>query len=113
MSKDFLWFHSPYCRRNVSAYKKCDAYYFSEIGVATDNEETILSCRARGFESLESIENYLSLAPVTGSYGEKWSVRKVLRLFIWHDRIHAKAMYRMGKLTFGEDAILDIFGFDR
>lgn len=35
-----------------------------------------------------------------GSYGEMWSVRKVLRRFVWHDRIHAKAMWRMTKKTF-------------
>lgn len=91
--------------------KNVNEYYFSEIGVEADNEGTILSCRDRGFKALESIEDFLSLKPVTGSYGELWSVRKVLRRFIWHDRIHAKAMYRMGIRTFGADAIPDIFGF--
>lgn len=91
--------------------KNVNEYYFSEIGVEADNEGTIVSCRARGFEALESIGGFLSLEPVTGSYGEQWSVRKVLRRFIWHDRIHAKAMYRMGILTFGADAIPDLFGF--
>lgn len=47
-----------------------------------------------------------------GSYDEEWSLRKVLRRFIWHDRIHAKAMYRMAVKTFGKDAIPDIFFFD-
>ena len=93
--------------------KSVNAYYFSEIGVDVDNEGTIVSCRARGFDVLESIPNFLSLEPVTGSYDELWSVRKVLRRFIWHDRIHAKAMYRMGVLTFGADAIPDLFGFSR
>ena len=79
----------------------------------TQNAGTIVSCRDRGFKALESIAGYLSLEPVTGSYGEQWSVRKVLRRFIWHDRIHAKAMYRMGIRTFGADAIPDIFGFTR
>ncbi len=93
--------------------KNVNAYYFSEIGVEADNEGSIVSCRARGFEALESVPGYLSLEPVTGSYGELWSVRKVLRRFIWHDRIHAKAMYRMGVRTFGADVIPDIFGFAR
>ena len=93
--------------------KNVNEYYFSEIGVKPDNEGDIYSCRARGFETLESIADYLSLNTVTGSYGEEWSVRKVLRRFIWHDRIHAKAMYRMGVLTFGADTIPDIFGFAR
>lgn len=93
--------------------KNVNGYYFSEVGAEADNDGTIVSCRARGFEALESIAGYLSLKPVTGSYDEKWSVRKVLRRFIWHDRIHAKAMYRMGIRTFGADAIPDIFGFQR
>ena len=93
--------------------KNVNAYYFSEIGVDADNEGTIISCRAGGLEALESIPGFLSLEPVTGSYDERWSVRKVLRRFIWHDRIHAKAMYRMGVLTFGADVIPDVFGFTR
>ena len=93
--------------------KDVNAYYFSEVGAKADNEGTIVSCRARGFEALESITGYLSLETVTGSYDEQWSVRKVLRRFIWHDRIHAKAMYRMGIRTFGADVIPDIFGFSR
>ena len=93
--------------------KNINEYYFSEVGAEADNEGTIVSCRATGFESLESNTGYLSLEPIAGSYDEQWSVRKVLRRFIWHDRIHAKAMYRMGILTFGRDAIPDLFRFDR
>ena len=93
--------------------KNVNAYYFSEIGVDADNEGTIISCRARGFDALETIPNFLSLEVISGSYNELWSVRKVLRRFIWHDRIHGKAMYRMGTLTFGTDAIPDVFGFNR
>ena len=93
--------------------KNVNAYYFSEIGVDADNEGSIVSCRARGFDALETTPDFLSMKAVAGSYGEIWSVRKVLRRFIWHDRIHAKAMYRMGILTFDKDAIPDIFGFCR
>ena len=93
--------------------KNVNSYYFSEIGVDADNEGTIASCRARGFDALESIPDFLSLEVATGSYDELWSVRKVLRRFIWHDRIHAKAMFRMGIFTFGADAIPDVFGFNR
>ena len=91
--------------------KNVNEYYFSEVGAEADNEGTIVSCRARGFEALESIDGFLSLEVVTGSYGEQWSGRKVLRRFIWHDRIHAKAMYRMRIMTFGANVIPDIFRF--
>ena len=107
-------FYGPVPRTAEEMYqhtKNVNEYYFSEIGVEADNEGSIVSCRARGFETLESIAGYLSLEPVTGSYDEQWSVRKVLRRFIWHDRIHAKAMYRMGVLTFGANAIPDYFKF--
>ena len=93
--------------------KNVNEYYFSEVGAEADNGGTIVSCRSKGFEALESNTGYLSLEPIAGSYDEQWSVRKVLRRFIWHDRIHAKAMYRMGILTFGRDTIPDLFRFDR
>lgn len=86
-------------------------YYFGEIGIGADNEGDIFSCRARGFEKLEMHAGFLANEVFKGSYGEQWSLRKVLRRFVWHDRIHAKAMYRMAVQTFGPDAIRNIFQF--
>ena len=84
--------------------KNVNAYYFGEIGVAADNEGTILECRRKGFEALEDRPDFLQNPVVEGSYGENWNLRKVLRRFIWHDRIHAKAMRRMAEKTFGKKA---------
>ncbi len=92
--------------------KNVNAYYFAEIGVEADNEGDIAECRERGFALLEQQEDFLRNPVIEGSYGEEWSLRKVLRRFVWHDRIHAKAMYRMAKWTFSEMAIPDIFYFD-
>lgn len=92
--------------------KGVNTYYFGEIGVDADDEGSILSCRERGFEALEKKPGYRCARVVDGSYGEQWSLRKVLRRFLWHDRIHARAMYRMGVATFGAHAIADPFGFD-
>ena len=72
--------------------KNVNSYYFAEIGVDADNEGTIVDCRKRGFELLEQKENFSENPVVEGSYGELWSLRKMMRRFIWHDRIHAKAM---------------------
>lgn len=91
--------------------KNVNAYYFGEIGVEADNEGSILSCRARGFDLLETHSGFLHNSVFEGSYGEEWSLRKLLRRFIWHDRIHAKAMYRMAVKTFGTDAVPNIFYF--
>lgn len=77
----------------------------------TDHEGTILECRQRGFALLEQQTDFLKNQVFLGSYGEEWSLRKVLRRFIWHDRIHAKAMYRMAVKTFG-DGIRNAFQFN-
>lgn len=90
--------------------KSVNAYYFGEIDVIADNEGDIYECRKRGFEALENSADFLQNAVIEGSYGEKWSLRKVLRRFVWHDRIHAKAMWRMAVKLFGE-AVPDIFSF--
>lgn len=91
--------------------KSVNSYYFAEIDVDADNEGTILECRVRGFEALEKKPDFLKNPVIEGSYGEQWSLRKVLRRFLWHDRIHAKAMYRMALRTFGNGSVPDIFGF--
>lgn len=92
--------------------KNVNSYYFGEIGVNVDNEGSVLECRKRGFERLESIPNFQSNFLREGSYGEMWSVRKVLRRFIWHDRIHAKAMWRMAQKTFEKNEIENVFRFE-
>lgn len=92
--------------------RNVNAYYFGEIDIEADNEGTILSCRERGFAALEQQLNYLNNPVLEGSYGESWSLRKLLRRFLWHDRIHAKAMYRMALREFGSDAVPNPFFFE-
>ena len=92
--------------------KNVNSYYFAEIGVDVDNNGDIFDCRKRGFELLEKTSDFLQSEVLEGSYGELWSLRKVLRRFIWHDRIHAKAMYRMAVRTFGEKNVVNVFNFN-
>ena len=80
--------------------KNVNDYYFGEIGVESDRAGSIFDCRQRGFLLLECQSHFLNNTVFIGSYGEEWSLRKVLRRFLWHDRIHAKAMVRMAKQTF-------------
>ena len=91
--------------------KNVNEYYFLEIHVDADNDGSIYACRKRGFEALEAKGDFLENVVVAGSYGEDWSLRKVLRRFIWHDRIHAKAMYRMATKVFGAESIENPFYF--
>ena len=91
--------------------KNVNEYYFGEIDVEADNGGTILECRQRGLEALEQKGDFLDNPVIEGSYGEVWTLRKVLRRFLWHDRIHAKAMYKMAQREFGENAVPNLFCF--
>lgn len=91
--------------------KNVNTYYFAEIAVDADHDGNIYECRKRGFESLESSPDFLQNTVRKGSYGEDWSLRKVLRRFIWHDRIHARAMYRMAIKVFRAESIVNPFYF--
>ena len=92
--------------------KRVNEYYFSEIGADADNEGSIVECRKRGFEAIEAMPDFLQNRTVEGSYGEEWSLRKVLRRFIWHDRIHAKAMYKTAKKLFPDCPVASPFHFE-
>ena len=91
--------------------KNVNSYYFGEINIDASNEPDIYICRKEGFTKLECSEGFLNNIVFDGSYGEQWSVRKVMRRFIWHDRIHAKAMYRMALRLFGKENIKNPFCF--
>ena len=91
--------------------KNVNTYYFAEIAVEADHDGNIYECRKRGFEALESSPDFLQNTVRKGSYGEDWSLRKVLRRFIWHDRIHVKAMYRMAIKVFGAEHVANPFCF--
>jgi hypothetical protein len=102
----------PHTAREMYAHtKSVNAYYFGEIGIEADNEGDILACRRRGFEALEANPDFLHMPAAEGSYGEYWSVRKMLRRFIWHDRIHARAMWRGACRMFGVNGIENPFRF--
>lgn len=91
--------------------KSVNEYYFAEIEVDADNCGNIYECRKHGFEALETKPDFLQNTVNEGSYGEFWSLRKVLRRFIWHDRIHARVMYRMAVKVFGAENVANPFCF--
>jgi len=98
-------------RRMFTHTNSVTAYYVGEVGAETDNLPGCHENRLNGLKALEEIPDFLNLPVIEGSYDELWSVRKVLRRFLWHDRIHARAMYRRAKAVWG-DRIADPFRFD-
>lgn len=91
--------------------RNVNSYYFGEIGIDAPNTGTILQCRQMGFDRLERAAGGTVPTVRQGSFGEEWSLAKMLRRFLWHDRIHARAMYRMAVRQFGADLIPDRFQF--
>lgn len=91
--------------------KNVNSYYFGEIGVTAPDEPDIYRCRQLGFEEAEKRPGFLCNSVFEGSGGELWSLRKVCRRFIWHDCIHAKALYRRAVNLFGEGCIENPFRF--
>ena len=102
----------PHTAREMYAHtKSVNTYYFGEIGVDADHDGDICECRKRGFDALEAEPDFLQKPVIEGSYGEYWSLRKMLRRFIWHDRIHARAMWRGAIKVFGVGNMADQFHF--
>ena len=87
-------------------------YYVGEIGIQMNNLPNIIENRISALEHIESTPHLLKNATYDGSYGEQWSLKKVLRRFVWHDRIHAKAMCRMAVNIWGKQDINNPYFFD-
>ena len=87
------------------------AYYVGELGAEAETLPGCFENRLAGLSAVEELPGFLALPVMEGSYGELWSPRKALRRFLWHDRIHARAMYRRAKALWGEN-IADPFRFD-
>ncbi|MDR0269265.1 hypothetical protein [Paenibacillus sp.] len=87
------------------------SYYIGEIHIPIDNNGDILENRNNALLAVETEEGFLTNQVHKGSYDEYWSLKKVLRRFIWHDRIHAKAMYRMATKIWDKGTIANPFFF--
>lgn len=86
------------------------AYYTAAFGLETENLADIYSNRMQALAELENLSDFLSGKIYTANDGEEWTLRKVLRRFLWHDRIHAKAMWRTAHALWG-DSIENPFYF--
>jgi len=109
--KTFYGDYPDTARKMFAHTNNVTAYYVGELSAEVDNLPGCHKNRANGLAAMETIPDFLNLPVIEGSYDEEWSVRKVLRRFLWHDRIHARAMYRRAKAVWS-DRIADPFRFD-
>lgn len=86
-------------------------YYADAVGVPFENEGGLLENRKRFFRALESTPDFLSPRVFTASDGELWTRRKLLRRILWHDRIHARALYRHAITFWQKERIENPFCF--
>lgn len=89
------------------------AYYAAGVGIEMENLPDFVENRLQLLNKLEKLPLFLSNRVYTAPDGELWTVKKVLRRLLWHDRIHARALYRHAVTFWSKERIANPFGFSR
>ncbi len=87
------------------------SYYANGLGIAFENEGGLSENRRRLFRAIESSPNFLFARVHEAPDGELWTLRKLMRRIIWHDRIHAYALWRHAITFWQKDRIANPFFF--
>jgi len=77
--------------------KRTQYYYLSRTGVSftEDEHEPLMNIRDSCLGKLSGLFSEHGNSKVYDVANERWTLKKVLRRFIWHDRIHGKAITRI------------------
>lgn len=86
--------------------------YAEAVGVPFETEGGLTEDRKRLFRALESTPDFLSPKVYTAQDGELWTLKKLLRRILWHDRIHAHALYRRAITFWQKERIQNPFCFE-
>ncbi|MDD3400326.1 MAG: hypothetical protein PHT58_01660 [Eubacteriales bacterium] len=86
------------------------AYYAAGIGIEHTNLEDFVDNRLELFKEIEGNRDFLLVRVFTAKDGEEWTLKKLMRRLIWHDRIHAKALYRKAITFWSKERIVNPFG---
>jgi hypothetical protein len=72
-------------------------YYLSRMGIRLGDEDGLGLMESRGpiLDYLEDLFRHEGNSKVYHIQEEAWTLKKVLRRFAWHDRIHGKAITRI------------------
>jgi predicted RNase H-like HicB family nuclease len=75
--------------------KNCQYYYLSRMRIDEETDGDFMAIRKFCLEKLEPLYHESNNSLKFEIDNELWTLKKVLRRFIWHDRIHGKAMVRI------------------
>jgi len=76
--------------------KRCQYYYLSRMRIEFETElEDFRKIRHFCLKELQDLYRQHDNLLITDIDNEQWTLKKVLRRFIWHERIHARAMMRI------------------
>lgn len=111
-----FWGARPSTAREVYVHVvKTQVFLMSRLGLTLEADGSdIVSERERCVEALVAAKERGADAVLYERDGEQWTLRKVMRRFIWHDRIHAKSLVRILEKQKMRGAIRDYrdpFGF--
>ena len=87
------------------------AYYADGLGIPFENEGGLLENRKRLFRAIEATPNFLFPQVHEAKDGELWTLRKLMRRIVWHDLIHARALYRRAITFWQKERIENPFFF--
>jgi len=75
--------------------KGCQHYYLSRMKLAVEPVDDFTAIRRTYLEKLKALYREHNNSLIFETDNELWTLKKVLRRFIWHDRIHGKAITRI------------------
>jgi len=79
-----------------SHVKDCQYYYLSRTKITSEEkEEDFIKIREFCLAEIEKIYHKNNNSLIFNVDSELWTLKKILRRFIWHDRIHGKAITRI------------------
>lgn len=86
--------------------------YFEKLGLSFEKTDDIAWNRKRGMELLlKEREHLQEVEEIVDERNERWTIRKVIRRILWHDRIHGKSLYKMAVRLYGKEEIHNSFCF--
>ena len=77
--------------------KRTQYYYLSRTGIAFSEDDALplMEIRELSFDSLAHLFSKEGNSKIYNVQNEEWTLKKILRRFVWHDRIHGKAITRI------------------